>query len=642
MNVTTRITAAACVIFATSNCGAVDYIKEVQPILDKYCAGCHNDGDAEGKLSLESFDSLSKGGDGGLALVPKDATGSRMIRLMTGAAKPLMPPEDEPRPTDKEIAVLTRWIDSGAKGPSKATVNPRSLATPKLRPSDTAKPITSVAFSPDGEWSAMARFKTVEVRSMSEPNEVASLAGHVGKINSVEFSQDGRQIVTASGVTGLYGEAKIWDAKSHQLIATINGHRDTLYVAKFSPDAKQLATGSYDKKIIIWDVESKKKIHTLDGHNGAVYDLAYAPDGKVIASASADATIKVWSTSTGKRLDTRSEPLKEQYSVDISPDGKHFIGAGEDNRIRMWRLTSVDKPQINPLVHARFAHEGTIERVRFTSDNQRIVSAAADNTLKVWDAEKLQPKHVYEPQSDSTQALAVSAAGKILVGRMNGSHDVYPLKSSLAQQASSQTSQQAVVAIDDQATPVEVTESEPNNAHTDATVVQLPAQVSGKIYAEEGADVDYFRFAAKAGQRWIVEVKASRDGSSLDSQIEVLTAEGKAIPRVLLQAVRDSYFTFRGKDSRQTGDFRVHNWEEMTLNQYLYSAGEVVKLYHYPRGPDSGFNVYPNTGNRHAFFDTSAVTHALHEPCYIVQPASTWNGIASERIAGIHGLLRKR
>ena len=70
--------------------------------------------------------------------------------------------------------------------------------------------------------------------------------------------------------------------------------------------------------------------------------------------------------------------------------------------------------------------------------------------------------------------------------------------------------------------------------------------------------------------------------------LRVLDADGRPVPRVLLSAVRDSYFTFRGKDSTQTGDFRLHNWEEMTLNQFLYANGEVVKLYHYPRGPGFG------------------------------------------------------
>ena len=38
----------------------------------------------------------------------------------------------------------------------------------------------------------------------------------------------------------------------------------------------------------------------------------------------------------------------------------------------------------------------------------------------------------------------------------------------------------------------------------------------------------------------------------------------------------------------QAADFRLFNWEEMHLNEYLYANGEVVKLWLYPRGPDSG------------------------------------------------------
>ncbi|MEZ6145853.1 MAG: hypothetical protein R3B91_10655 [Planctomycetaceae bacterium] len=38
-----------------------DFTTDVAPILTKYCAGCHNDGDRDGNLSLESFASLIKG-----------------------------------------------------------------------------------------------------------------------------------------------------------------------------------------------------------------------------------------------------------------------------------------------------------------------------------------------------------------------------------------------------------------------------------------------------------------------------------------------------------------------------------------------------------------------------------------------------
>ncbi|MFM8577878.1 MAG: hypothetical protein ACKOCN_03620, partial [Planctomycetaceae bacterium] len=105
----------------------------------------------------------------------------------------------------------------------------------------------------------------------------------------------------------------------------------------------------------------------------------------------------------------------------------------------------------------------------------------------------------------------------------------------------------------------------------------------------------------------------------LDSKLEILHADGGPVEQVVLQAVRDSWFTFRGKDSQQSDDFRLHNWMEMELDEYLYASGEVVKLWHYPRGPDSGFRVYPGEGPRHLFFGSTGVTHALGEPAWIVR-----------------------
>ena len=101
--------------------------------------------------------------------------------------------------------------------------------------------------------------------------------------------------------------------------------------------------------------------------------------------------------------------------------------------------------------------------------------------------------------------------------------------------------------------------------------------------------------------------------------IDVLTADGQPIPRVLLQAVRDSNVTFRGIDS-VTRDCRLTNWEEMQLNQLLYLNGEVLKLFRAPRGPDSGFMFYEGDGGkRRCYFDTAGTVHAVEEPAYIVE-----------------------
>ena len=163
-------------------------------------------------------------------------------------------------------------------------------------------------------------------------------------------------------------------------------------------------------------------------------------------------------------------------------------------------------------------------------------------------------------------------------------------------------------------------DTEPNSEPNVAQTITLPAKVDGLFSdAQSDTDVDLFQFSAKTGEEWIFELNAVKD-SPVDAHVSVLHEDGRPVLRTQLQAVRDSYFTFRGKDSNGTGDFRVHNWREMQLDQYLYAAGEVVKLYHYPRGPDSGFNVYPNFGSRFGYFDTTPITHALGSPCYIVEP----------------------
>ena len=80
----------------------------------------------------------------------------------------------------------------------------------------------------------------------------------------------------------------------------------------------------------------------------------------------------------------------------------------------------------------------------------------------------------------------------------------------------------------------------------------------------------------------------------------------------------------------------------MHLNEYLYANGEVVKLWLYPRGPDSGFVVYPGEGKRWGYFDTTPLAHALGEPCYVVQPHPPGHGARPQRTAGLLALLRQR
>jgi dipeptidyl aminopeptidase/acylaminoacyl peptidase len=62
----------------------------------------------------------------------------------------------------------------------------------------------------------------------------------------------------------------------------------------FSPDGKQIVSGSEDKTIKLWDATAGGLQKTLAGHSGRVTAVAFSPDGKQIASGSDDNTIKLW------------------------------------------------------------------------------------------------------------------------------------------------------------------------------------------------------------------------------------------------------------------------------------------------------------------------------------------------------------
>ncbi len=607
-------------LFAAPAAAAPDYTKDVAPLLRKYCAGCHNADDVEGGFSLETYADMLKGGEHGTAVTPGVVESSRMLQMMRGKTKPVMPPEGEPAPGDDAINLIAEWIEAGAKGPSGKEPDRTTLVTPAIKPVvEPVKPVTAMAWSADGSTLATGKFGEIALHD-AKGKHLRTIKDLPGKVNAISFSADGKHLVAASGIAGLYGKAALAEVATGKQLRTFQAHRDTLYAAELSPQGKLLATAGYDRKIILWDANSGKQLRTLAGHNDAIYDLAFNNDGSVLASASGDETVKVWRTRDGVRLDTLPQPLAEQYAVAFSPDDRHIVAGGADNRLRVWRFVSRKNPRINPLLHARFAHEGAIEQVRFSADGKSLITTAADATIKQWETRGFTEIKLFPTQPDIVAALAISPAGnKLTVGRMNGSTASYTFAAS-ATTVDNKPAAMPVANVQLVQESASAAEQEPNNKPGEANAVSTPVIVSGVIDQGDEQHGDLYRITCKAGEQWIIETEAARMKSPLDTRIQVLHADGKPVQRLLLEAVRDSYFTFRGKDSSVSNDFRVHNWQEMELNEYLYASGEVVKLFMYPRGPDSGFNVYPGSGKRHTFFDTSPLSHALQAPCYIVKP----------------------
>lgn len=627
--------AGVLLILGLSSAGAApapDY-NAVKPILREFCAGCHNDGDLEGEFSVETFRTLMRGGEDGPVVVPGQAAESLILKVLTGRSKPSMPPKGEPKPTAEQISLLEAWISGGARGPVPDQDHSllSTLEVPEISSRTKALPaITAAAYSHDGKLLALARYADLELRPAVTEQKSRILSGHPGKINAVHFSKDDVWLVAASGIAGLRGEAALWKSATGERVRTFSGkHRDLLYDAEFSPDGSLLATAGYDRRILLWKVDTGEQVRVMEGHNGAIFDLAFNRDGTILASASADETVKLWRVADGERLDTLNQPQAAQFAVAFTPDDQFVAAAGADNRLRLWRLISRAQAAINPLLHARFAHEDDIVAMALSPDGRWLISSSADRTVKLWTMPDLEPAGVMGAQPDVGTALAVQPDSQsFLLGRMDGSSAAWPIQaeanadvktSALPSQSNPKDEPQTATPAAASET-VELSEAEPNGGTAQAQEVKVPSVISGTI--GEAGDTDVFRFSSRAGEEWALEVNAARSKSKLDSRIEVLDAEGRPVERMVLQALRDSWFTFRGKDSTTPDDFRLQNWREMELNQYLFANGEVVKLWLYPRGPDSGFKVYPGFGQRHTYFGTTALSHPLGEPCYIVRPLS--------------------
>ena len=93
----------------------VDYEREVAPVLKTYCAGCHNDTDKEGDLSLITLGALRIGSSDGPVVVASKPEESKLYQVIAGAAEPKMPPKDEPQLKPEHIQLLAR-LDR-ARGP---------------------------------------------------------------------------------------------------------------------------------------------------------------------------------------------------------------------------------------------------------------------------------------------------------------------------------------------------------------------------------------------------------------------------------------------------------------------------------------------------------------------------------------------
>jgi len=185
--------------------------------------------------------------------------------------------------------MIALWDVSNPTAPSKIAM---------LR--QTALGIDSVAFGPSGKILAAVGTNTISDQTVTlwdisdpiHPSQLAVLPE--SGIVSVTISPQGNLMA----VTG--ENIKLWNISnptSPSQIATLRGHTDNVWKVAFSPDGKQLISGSLDHTVILWDISNliaPTTIGTLHGHTDSVTDVGFSHDGNMAFSASYDASVILW------------------------------------------------------------------------------------------------------------------------------------------------------------------------------------------------------------------------------------------------------------------------------------------------------------------------------------------------------------
>jgi WD40 repeat protein/serine/threonine protein kinase len=209
------------------------------------------------------------------------------------------------------------------------------------------------------------------------------LRGHTDWISSLDFSPDGRLVLTAS----LDGTARLWTPDGTP-VGTLLRHDNRIHQATFSPDGSLVLTVSDDCTARIWPVDGGAPVVcTLPG---ALRVGQFLPGGDGIVAGGLDGTLRLLDLDGRQFLSLSGH--REEFGripghslLSLSADGQTLATCTfMDHTARIWKR-SLDAFGEQKLSGA------AIQELALSPDGALLASSSWDNTIGVWDAHTLEP-----------------------------------------------------------------------------------------------------------------------------------------------------------------------------------------------------------------------------------------------------------
>ncbi|CAI4035136.1 hypothetical protein SMKI_12G2760 [Saccharomyces mikatae IFO 1815] len=184
---------------------------------------------------------------------------------------------------------------------------------------------------------------------------------------------------------------------------TRHAHEKDINALSISPNDSIFATASYDKTCKIWNLENGELEATLSNHKRGLWDVTFCQYDKLLATCSGDKTVKIWSLDTFSVMKTLEGHTNAVQRCSFINKQKQLVSCGADGLIKIWDCSSGE------CLKTLDGHNNRLWALNTMNDGDIIVSADADGVFQFWkdctEQEKEEEQEKAKLQVEQEQSL---------------------------------------------------------------------------------------------------------------------------------------------------------------------------------------------------------------------------------------------